>query len=106
MSELAIVLSTFASREEAANIVRTLVEERLAACGNMVPGLESIYRWNGGIEQASEVIVLLKCPAAGSAKLRERLLALHPYEVPECVVLRSSDVSPGYLNWLIDSCGP
>ncbi len=105
MDRAVIVLTTFESREDAVRVVRTLVEERLAACGNIVPGVESVYRWQDRIESASEVLVLLKCLESRVTKLQERLLELHPYEVPEFIALSPADLSPAYLSWLRDACG-
>lgn len=104
MEAAALILTTFERRDDAVRTVRTLVEERHAACGNILPQVVSIYRWKDRIEQAEEVMVLLKCPAAGVADLQRRLIELHPYEVPEVVVLQPSEVSPDYLRWLGESC--
>lgn len=94
------VISTFPDAEIARHITRVLVEERLAACGNIVPGVESIYRWKEVVETASEVIVLYKttddiCPA-----LQARLQTLHPYEVPEIVALPVAGGLASYLEWV------
>lgn len=99
-----LVISTFADSEQAASVVRTLVEERLAACGTILPGARSIYRWQGVIEDAGEVMVFLKTTADRLSALQERLLALHPYETPEVIVIDPSAVSPAYAEWLARQC--
>ena len=83
-----LVLSTFANEADAARVVRTLVEERLIACGNLLPGARSIYRWQGAVEDTAEVVVLMKTRKQDWAALLSRLHELHPYEVPECVAVR------------------
>lgn len=101
-----LVLSTFADSEQAAGVVRALVEERLAACGTILPGAQSIYRWKGAIEDASEVMVLLKTTADKLPALQDRLLVLHPYETPEILAIEPSAVSPTYADWLVEQCLP
>jgi periplasmic divalent cation tolerance protein len=95
-----IVLSTTASPEEAARIGRTLVEERLAACATLVPGVQSIYPWKGAIETSVETLLLLKTSAGQIAALEGRLHELHGYETPEFLVLDVDGGSRGYLGWL------
>jgi len=101
--EALVVLVTFPDAETARRIVTTLVEERVAACGNLVPNVESIYRWQGAVETASEVIVLLKTENSRYAALETRLKELHPYEVPECLALNVTKGSLTYLRWLNES---
>jgi len=81
-------------------LARTLVDERLAACVQIVPGTESVYRWQGKVEQAREYLLLIKTGKACWPFLRERLLQLHPYEVPELLALDILDGAPGYLEWV------
>lgn len=101
--EALVVLVTFPDAETARRIVTILVQERLAACGNLVPGIESIYRWQGAVETASEVLVLLKTENSRYEALELRLKELHPYEVPECLALSvAAGLSP-YLHWLKES---
>ena len=100
-----VALSTAPSAEKAAEIGRALVEEKLAACVNIVPAVRSIYRWKGQLCDDSEVLCVIKTRADRIDALRERLVALHPYEVPELVVL---DVVSGhipYLAWIDESVG-
>jgi periplasmic divalent cation tolerance protein len=100
MSEALVVLVTTPSPEKAAELARTLVEERLAACGNVVPGLRSIYRWEGRVHDDAEALLLLKTTRARFEALRERVLALHPYEVPEVLALPVEAGSAPYLAWI------
>lgn len=105
-SPVLVVLSTFASIEEARTVCRQLVEERLAACANLVPAVESIYRWQGAVEKATETIALLKTTAEGFAKLEARLRELHSYEVPEIVALPVQGGSEAYLRWVAENANP
>ena len=98
--EYVVVLSTLPSDKEPVRIGRTLVEERLAACVNVLPVMTSIYRWNEGIEEDPEHQVIIKTTRARLPALRERLQALHPYDVPEFIVLPIVDGSDAYLKWI------
>jgi len=102
-AEFVVVLVTTADAEEGARLGRTLVEERLAACANLVGPIRSIYRWQGAVEEAGEHLVLLKARAADVAALETRVRALHSYEVPEVVALPIVAGSAPYLAWLADS---
>lgn len=95
-----VVLTTLGSSDEARRLVRTLVEARLVACGNVVPGVTSIYRWDGAIHEDAEVLVVLKTTAARWDALREAVERHHPYRVPELVALSVSDAHAPYLAWL------
>ncbi len=95
-----IVLMTAPDREVAERIVRTLVEERLIACGNIVEGLTSIYRWKDAIECDAEVLVVMKTASAVVQRLLERGAELHPYEVPELLVLPIEAGHGPYLDWI------
>ena len=101
-----VVLSTFAQEEDAARVVRVLVEERLIACGNIVPGARSIYRWEGKVADQREVVVLMKTRKQDWAALLSRLHDLHPYETPECVALRIAAGAPKYMAWLDEALAP
>jgi len=101
-----LILTTFASSDDAARVIRQLVEERVIACGTILPGARSIYAWKGEIEDASEVVVFLKTSLDGLQKAQERLLALHPYETAECVVLAPDQVAPKYRDWVLEQVGP
>lgn len=95
-----ITLTTAPDRKTARRIARILVGENLAACVNLVDGLESIYRWKGGIESAREVLLVIKSRASAAARLRRRILELHPYDVPEVLHLPVSGGSADYLAWV------
>jgi len=99
-SEVVAVLVSAPDAETARRIGRTLVEERLAACVNLVPGVSSIYRWRGAVEEASEVLMVVKTRAARADALAARVQALHPYELPEVVVLPVRGGSRAYLQWV------
>ncbi len=94
------VYSTFGSDEEARRIARQLVEERLAACANILAPCHSIYRWQGRIEEAAEVPAIFKTRAAAAARLIERLGELHSYDVPCAVVWPIARALPDYAQWV------
>ena len=98
--EFVVVLVTAASGDDAARIGRTLVEERLVACANVVGPIRSIYRWQGAVEEAAEHLLLLKARAADVGLLEARVRALHTYEVPEVLALPVRAGSAPYLAWL------
>lgn len=100
-----LVLTTAPSAAEAERLAGILVEERLAACVNIVSGVRSIYRWQGAVERGEEALLLLKTTGPGLARLRARLLDLHPYDTPEFVAFEVSDGSPDYLRWVAASVG-
>ena len=96
-----LVFTTFANPEDAARVVRTLVEEKVAACGTILPGARSIYRWKDAIEDTGESLVLLKTSIERFPDLERRLRAIHPYETPEIVALDPTGVSSDYADWVI-----
>ena len=95
-----IVLTTAATAEEAALLGRTLVEERLAACATFIPSVQSIYRWKGEVESATETLLVLKTGPDQLAALEARLHELHSYQPPEFLVLPVESGSRPYLDWL------
>ena len=101
--EFVVVLVTAGSPEEAVRIGRTVVEERLAACANVVGPIRSIYRWQGEVEDAAEHLLLLKARAADVAAVDGRVHALHGYDVPEVLALPVRTGSAAYLAWLADA---
>ncbi len=101
-----LALASFPDRDVAARIGRTLVEERLAACVTAIPAARSIYRWQGAIEEADEVVCLIKTNADRIEALGERLRVLHPYRVPELLVLDVESGLPAYLSWLLRETRP
>jgi periplasmic divalent cation tolerance protein len=100
MTDKRIVLSTAGSEQEAQKIAHILVKRRLAACVNILPQVQSIYRWKGEIESAQEWLLLIKTRADRFPAVRDAIRELHSYEVPECIVLEIEDGSLPYLQWL------
>ena len=100
MTGAVVVLVTCPSPEKAAEIARALVEERLAACGNVLPGVRSIYRWDGKVQDDAEALLLLKTGRDRFEALRERVQALHPYEVPEVIAIPIESGHAPYLAWV------
>ena len=100
MTDKIVVLSTCESAEEAAKLARTLVEQRLAACVNILPGIRSVYRWKGKVEDAGGVAVLIKSRRDLFDRLREAIEKEHSYEVPEIIALPIVAGSENYLQWL------
>jgi periplasmic divalent cation tolerance protein len=103
MTDKRIVLTTAGSEEEARKIARHLVEKRLAACVNIIPQIESIYRWQGKVDSSREWLLLVKTTDERFPAVRDAIRELHSYELPECVVLNIEDGSSDYLQWLADS---
>jgi periplasmic divalent cation tolerance protein len=99
-----VMLMTAPSQDVAEKIVTTLVEERLAACGNIVPGLTSIYRWQDAVQKDAEVLVLFKTEQRMADRLMQRIEELHPYEVPEAIVLPVTAGLAPYLAWIAANC--
>ena len=102
MTDKIMVLSTCSSPEEGERIARALVEERVAACVNIVPGVRSIYRWQGKLEDSSECLLVIKSSRGRFEELRAALERIHSYEVPELLALPVVDGAPNYLAWLED----
>ena len=95
-----VVLTTVASDEEGVRLVRALLERRLIACGTLVPGARSLYRWQGKISDEREVVVILKTRSARLESLQTAFGELHPYKVPELLALPVSAGLPKYLDWI------
>ncbi len=102
-TDVRVALVTLPDASTAETLVRALVEEGVAACGNIVPGVVSIYRWQGAVERAAEVLVVLKTTVTAVPVLLERVPALHPYEVPEVLVLPVAAGHEPYLRWVAAS---
>jgi periplasmic divalent cation tolerance protein len=100
-----LALSTFPERETAQRISNQLVTEKLAACANIFPAIESIYRWKDKIETGNETLVFFKLSEDRQSAFQEKLRSLHPYEVPEIIFVPVSNGLPEYLRWVADSCG-
>jgi periplasmic divalent cation tolerance protein len=103
MSAARLALTTVTDRDEAERIAHALVEEQLAACVNIASGVRSVYRWEGAVETADELLLLIKTTVQKIDKLRARLGELHSYELPEFIVLDVTDGSAGYLDWIAAS---
>lgn len=103
MTDKRIVLSTAGSEEEARKIARHLVDQQLAACVNIVPHVESIYRWQGKIESSGEWLLLIKTNAANLAAVQDAIGELHSYDLPECIAIPIEDGSSEYLQWIGES---
>ena len=102
--EFCSIYITAGSEEEAAGIGRTLIEERLAACVNILP-VRSVYRWEGGIEDEAEVVAFIKTRASLAEKVIDRVKSLHSYQIPCIVVLSITQGNPDYLQWIEESTG-
>ena len=102
MTDKRIVMTTAGSVDEARRIAEKLVDSKLAACVNIVPRVVSIYRWKGKVEEAEEWLLWIKT-AASFEKVRDAILEIHSYELPECLSLSIEDASPEYLKWLEES---
>lgn len=98
-----VVLVTAPDEAVAESIVRRLVQERVVACGNVVPRVTSIYRWQGEVTHEAEALIVFKTTAAGAARLLERVPELHPYEVPEVLVLDVAEGHGPYLDWITEN---
>ena len=98
-----IVLSTFPADQDPGPLARTLVEERLAACVNVLPPMQSTYRWKGKVEHAAERQLVIKSTPGRAKALKARLLELHPYDIPEVLILPVASGSRDYLEWIAAS---
>ena len=97
---LLVVFSTFPDADSARRTATALVEENLVACVNLLPGVQSVYRWEGRIETAGEVLAVMKTMEEAYAKLEARIRELHPYEVPEIVAVAAEQVEERYGKWV------
>ena len=103
MEEYCVMFCTVPSQEIGMIIAEDLVSGKLAACVNIVPGLTSVYRWKGDICREPEFLLIIKSRHSLFAAARDRILALHPYEVPEVVSCRISDLSDTYMSWIVEN---
>jgi len=103
MTNKKLVLTTAGSAEEARKIAHALVEGKLAACVNIVPQIQSVYRWQGKIEEAQEWLLIIKTTDAAFERVRYAIKQLHSYELPECIAVEIDDGSPEYLKWITES---
>jgi periplasmic divalent cation tolerance protein len=100
MEQAMLVITNLADTASAQQLARALVEQRLAACVNMLPAVHSIYRWEGAVEEAAEVTLLIKTTTARYPALEQAIVALHPYELPEVIAVPVSAGLPAYLGWI------
>jgi periplasmic divalent cation tolerance protein len=103
--KILLALSTFPDSEVARRISNQLVNERFAACANILPSVESIYRWKGKIESGNETSVLFKLSEERQPAFQEKLRSLHPYDVPEIIFVPVASGLPEYLRWVSENCG-
>ena len=101
MTDVYVILVTAPTDTEAATMARTLVEERLVACVNLLPALRSIYRWEGAVEEEGETLMILKSARERLGEVRDRVIELHPYDEPEFLALEVAEGSESYLNWVL-----
>jgi periplasmic divalent cation tolerance protein len=106
MNQVFLVICTFPDLVVARQIGTVLVEKQLAACVNLIPQVESIYRWQGKVEAAEEVVAIFKTSDEAYAAFEEELARLHPYEVPEIVAVKPASIAGGYLAWVLENAGP
>jgi len=99
--QLIIVLTTVPTKDKASELGSELVKARLAACVNIIPAIESIYHWKGNIQKDNEVLLLIKTTKDLFSALKEKILGLHPYEVPEIISVDVSDVFDKYGDWVV-----
>jgi len=102
--KILLALSTFPDRETAQRISNQLVTEKFAACANILPGIESIYRWKEKIETGNETLVFFKISEDRQAAFQEKLRSLHPYDVPEIIFIPITGGLPEYLRWVVENC--
>ena len=103
--KILLALSTFPDRETAQRISKQLVTEKFVACANILPGIESIYRWKEKIESGNETLVFFKLSEDRQSAFQEKLRSLHPYEVPEIIFVPVLNGLPEYLRWVVENCG-
>lgn len=105
MTDKRIMLTTVGSHQEARKIAHALVEARLAACVNIIPRIESVYRWEGKVETAEEWLLIIKTTASNFGPAFDLVKRLHSYDLPECIAIAIEDGSADYLNWIEQSVG-
>jgi periplasmic divalent cation tolerance protein len=103
--KILLALSTFPDAEIARRISNQLVSEHFAACANIFPSIESIYRWKSQIESANETLVLFKLSENRQSAFQDKLRSLHPYDVPEIIFVPVASGLPEYLRWVAENCG-
>ena len=99
--EMMVVFCTFPDVEKAREVAGRMIEQGLAACVNLLPGVESIYKWEGEIQRDAEVLVIFKVASARFSELERAILAKHPYDSPEIVGITADKVEKNYLDWVV-----
>jgi periplasmic divalent cation tolerance protein len=105
MTDKKLVLTTAGSQAEAQKIARAMVERRLAACVNIVPQVQSVYRWKEKVEEAQEWLLVIKTTAQAFGRVHETIHEMHSYDLPECISVGIEDGSMEYLQWIAESVG-
>jgi len=103
--ELSVVVATVPDAEVGRRLARSLLQERLIACANLVPGVTSLYRWEGEVQEEDEVLLVMKTGSGLVPRLSARIPELHTYELPEVLALRVADGLPAYCRWVLDETG-
>ena len=103
--KILLALSTFPDGDTARRISNELVTEKFAACANILPAVESIYRWKDKIESGNETLVFFKLSDDRQSAFQDKLRSLHPYEVPEIIFVPVANGLPEYIAWVVDNCG-
>jgi len=103
MTDKLLIFTTAGSDSEARRIATALVERKLAACVNVVPRIQSVYRWQGKVETAEELLLIIKTVKAQQAQVQSAIRELHSYELPECIAIEIESGSAEYLMWISDS---
>lgn len=106
MPHVVLAFCTCPDAATASRIADALVGERLAACVSVLPGVQSVYRWHGAVERADEVQLLIKTVAGRMPALAERIVALHPHELPEVLAVEAAAGLPAYLEWISAQVAP
>lgn len=104
--QVMLVMSNLPDRASAQALARALVEARLAACVNLLPGVQSVYRWQGAVEQTDEVMLLAKTTSRLYTQLQQAILAAHSYDLPEVIAIPLTDGHPAYLHWVAAETSP
>ena len=106
MNEVLVVFCTFPEATLARQIGTALVEKQLAACVNLIPAVESVYRWQGRIESSTEVLAIFKTSTAAFSAFERALAQAHPYDVPEIIALKPTAIAEPYQAWLLSQVTP
>lgn len=106
VEDVLVAFCTFPNAEIARSVARELVERRLVACGNVLPQIHSVYRWEGKVESGDEALAIFKLTSARYAEFEATLRSRHPYDVPEIISWPIGQGLPDYLAWVVENCGP